>query len=138
MSPAWPIAYEELEPYYTEAEHLYHVHGERGEVPTEPPASAPYPHPAVSHEPRIQQLSEDFAAAGPQPFHVPLGIMLDEGGSPASPCIRCDTCDGFPCLVRAKSDAQVVCVEPALRRSNVTLLTNAYVERLRPARRAAR
>src|ERR1043165_9910357 len=77
-SPAWPIQYDELEPYYGQAEHCYHVHGERGEDPTVPPASGPYPHPAVSHEPRIQQLAEDFAAAGLRPFHTPLGVMLDE------------------------------------------------------------
>src|SRR5215475_1142326 len=126
VSPAWPIGYDELEPYYTLAERIYHVHGNRGEDPTEPRASAPYPHPAVSHEPRIQHLADDFARLGLRPFHVPLGIMLDEG-SPASACIRCNTCDGFPCLVRAKSDAQTCCVEPALRHPNVTLLTNAWV-----------
>jgi choline dehydrogenase-like flavoprotein len=130
VSPAWPIAYDELEPYYTRAEHLYHVHGERGADPTEPAASAPYPHPAVSHEPRIQQLADDFARQGLRPFHVPLGIMLDERRPEASACIRCATCDGHPCLVRAKSDAQVVCVDPALAHSNATLLTGAYVERL--------
>ncbi|HYS81693.1 MAG TPA: GMC family oxidoreductase [Anaeromyxobacteraceae bacterium] len=130
VSPAWPIAYEELEPYYTKAELLYHVHGERGEDPTDPPASAPFPHPAVSHEPRLQQLSEDFAGLGLKPFHTPLGIMLDEKRPHASRCIRCNTCDGFPCLVQAKSDSQVLGVDPALRHENVTLLTNAYVERL--------
>jgi choline dehydrogenase-like flavoprotein len=130
VSPAWPITYDELEPYYAEAEKLYHVHGARGEDPTEPHASGPYPHPAVSHEPRIQQLSEDFARAGLRPFHVPLGIMLDEETPHRSSCIRCNTCDGFPCLLQAKSDAQVVCVDPALKYPNVTLLTNAYVERL--------
>jgi choline dehydrogenase-like flavoprotein len=130
-SPAWPIAYEEMEPYYTEAEALYHVHGARGEDPTEPPASAPYPHPPVSHEPRIQQLAEDFASFGLSPFHVPLGIKLDERNPRSSPCIRCNTCDGFPCLVEAKSDAQVCAVDPALANANVTLLTNAKVERLR-------
>ena len=130
ISPAWPIGYDDLEPYYTEAERLYHVHGSRGEDPTEPPASGPYPYPAVSHEPRIQQLSDDFARAGLRPFHVPLGIMLDEADPRKSPCIRCNTCDGFPCLVHAKSDAQVVCVDPALTHPNVSLLTNAYVERL--------
>ena len=78
VSPAWPLGYDEIEPYYAEAERLYHVHGKRGEDPTEPPASGPYPHPAISHEPRIQQLSDDFARAGLRPFHVPLGIMLDE------------------------------------------------------------
>ena len=78
ISPAWPITYDELEPYYTQAEQLYEVHGARGEDPTEPPASAPYPFPAVSHEPRIQQLSDDLAAAGYHPFHAPCGIRLDE------------------------------------------------------------
>ncbi len=63
ISPAWPIAYEEMEPYYTQAEQLYRVRGARGEDPTEPPASAPYPFPAVSHEPRIQQLADDLRAA---------------------------------------------------------------------------
>ena len=77
VSPAWPITYDELEPYYTEAEHLYQVHGARGEDPTEPPAGAEYRYPAVSHEPRIQQLSDDFARLGCKPFHTPLGIMLD-------------------------------------------------------------
>jgi choline dehydrogenase-like flavoprotein len=130
ISPAWPIAYDELEPYYTLAEQRYQVHGARGEDPTEPPASAPYPHPAVSHEPRIQQLADDLAAAGYQPFHAPCGIMLDESNMPFSTCIRCATCDGFPCLVHAKSDAEVLGVRPALEHSNVTLLTNAKATRL--------
>jgi choline dehydrogenase-like flavoprotein len=130
ISPAWPISYADLEPYYTRAEQLYHVHGQRGADPTEPPASAPYPHPPVSHEPRMKQLSDDFERLGLKPFPVPLGIMLDEQNPRASRCIRCGTCDGHPCLVSAKSDAQVVAVEPALRHPNVTLLTGAYVSRL--------
>jgi choline dehydrogenase-like flavoprotein len=130
ISPAWPISYEEMEPYYTQAEHLYHVHGQRGVDPTDPPASGPYPHPPVSHEPRIQQLSDDFARLGLTPFHVPLGIMLDEKNPRQSRCIRCDTCDGHPCLVDAKSDAQVACVDPALEHPNVSLLTGTYVSRL--------
>ena len=130
ISPAWPIDYEDLEPYYTEAERIYQVHGERGSDPTEPPASAPYPYPPVSHEPRMQQLNEDFTALGLKPFPVPLGIMLDEANPRTSPCIRCDTCDGHPCLVHAKADAEVCCVEPALRHPNVTLVTGAHVTRL--------
>jgi choline dehydrogenase-like flavoprotein len=130
ISPAWPISYDEMEPYYTEAERIYRVHGARGEDPTEPPASAPYPFPAVSHEPRIQQLSDDLAASGHQPFHAPCGVMLDEGNMPYSTCVRCPTCDGFPCLVHAKSDADVLAVRPALEHSNVTLLTGAQAVRL--------
>jgi choline dehydrogenase-like flavoprotein len=130
ISPAWPISYEEMEPYYTKAEQLYQVHGVRGEDPTEPPASAPYPFPAVSHEPRIQQLSDDLATAGFHPFHAPCGILLDESNMPYSKCVRCDNCDGFPCLVHAKSDAEVIAVRPALEHPNVTLLTNAEAVRL--------
>lgn len=129
-SPAWPISYEELEPYYTQAEHLYEVHGERGVDPTEPPASAPYKYPAVSHEPRIQQLSEDFERLGLKPFHVPIGIKLNEQNRRKSACIRCATCDGHPCLINAKSDAQVICVDPALEHPGMTLLTGAYVSKL--------
>ena len=130
ISPAWPITYNDLEPYYSQAEQLYQVHGNRGEDPTEPPAGKPYPWPAVSHESRIQHLADDFASSGLTPFHTPLGIMLDEKNPRQSPCIRCNTCDGFPCLVQAKSDAQVLCVDPAVQHSNVTLLTNALVKRL--------
>jgi choline dehydrogenase-like flavoprotein len=130
ISPAWPVSYDDLEPYYTLAEQLYQVHGARGEDPTEPPASAPYPFPAVSHEPRIQQLSDELAAAGYHPFHAPCGIMLDEANMPFSTCVRCSTCDGFPCLVHAKSDAEVLGVRPALEHPNVTLLTNAKAVRL--------
>jgi choline dehydrogenase-like flavoprotein len=130
VSPAWPISYDELEPYYCQAEHLYQVHGNRGEDPTEPPAAKAYPWAAVSHEPRIQHLADDFAASGLRPFHTPLGVLLDEKNPRLSRCIRCNTCDGFPCLLHAKCDAQVLCVDPALQHPNVTLLTNALVKRL--------
>ncbi|GIH03606.1 dehydrogenase [Rhizocola hellebori] len=130
ISPAWPIDYADMEPYYTAAEQMYQVHGARGEDPTEPPASGPYPFPAVSHEPRIQQLHDDLARAGYHPFHAPCGIMLNEANMPYSACVRCPTCDGFPCLVHAKSDAEVLGVRPALEHSNVTLLTNAEAVKL--------
>ena len=130
VSPAWPISYDELEPYYTEAEHLYEVHGAHGEDPTEPYTSAPYPFPPVSHEPRIQQLSDDLEAAGYHPFHAPCGIRLNEVSPAYSACVRCMNCDGFPCVVKGKADAEVLGVRPALEHPNVTLLTNAEVVRL--------
>jgi choline dehydrogenase-like flavoprotein len=130
ISPAWPISYDELEPYYTQAEQLYEVHGTHGEDPTDPPASAPYPFPAVSHEPRIQQLSDDLAAAGYHPFHAPCGIRLNEANMPYSACVRCMNCDGFPCAVHGKSDADVLGMRPALEHPNVTLQTNSTVLRI--------
>jgi choline dehydrogenase-like flavoprotein len=130
LSPAWPISYDELEPYYALAEQRYRVHGARGEDPTEPPSSGPYPFPAVSHEPRIQQLSDDLAALGHHPFHAPCGVMLNESNLPYSACMRCQNCDGFPCIVHAKSDADVLGVRPALEHANVELRTDAEAVRL--------
>jgi choline dehydrogenase-like flavoprotein len=129
ISPAWPISYDELEQYYAKAEDMYHVHGTAGEDPTEPPRSTAFPHPAVSHEPRIEHLAEDFAAMGVRPFHVPLGIQIKENDRTSS-CVRCATCDGFPCLLNAKSDSQVCGIDHATVHANVTLLTNALVKKL--------
>ena len=71
---------------------------------------------------------------GLRPFHLPIGVDLDQDvdglASRGSACIRCDRVDGFPCLVQAKSDAQVICVDPAVASGGVELLTGAYVERL--------
>jgi choline dehydrogenase-like flavoprotein len=134
ISPAWPLKYDTFEPFYTEAEALYAVHGQRGEDPLEPPASGPYPHPAVSHESRIQDLNDALTGEGLHPFHLPLGIKLEERNGRATPtsiCIRCSAFDGFPCLLNGKADAQVMCVDPALAANpNLELLTNALVTKL--------
>jgi len=130
VSPAWPLSYDDFEPWYSKAEQLYQVHGVHGEDPIEGHWSQQYPWPAVSHEPRIQQLSDDLTAAGYHPYHAPCGIMLDEAHRAMSTCIRCTWCDGYPCLVHAKSDAEAIAVRPALASPNVTLLVNAEVVKL--------
>jgi choline dehydrogenase-like flavoprotein len=130
VSPAWPLSYDDFEPWYSKAEQLYQVHGNGGEDPTEGHRSQPYPWPAVSHEPRIGQISEGLARGGYRPFHAPCGIMLNEAHRPSSICIRCTWCDGYPCLVHAKSDSDVIAVRPLLERPNVTLVTGAEVTRL--------
>ena len=130
LSPAWPLSYDDFEPWYAKAERLYQVHGNAGEDPTEGHRSGPYPWPAVSHEPRIQQIADGLEKGGYHPFHAPCGIMLNEAQRPRSTCIRCSWCDGYPCLVHAKSDAEVIAVRPLLDRDNVTLLTGAEVTKL--------
>ncbi|HRV91793.1 MAG TPA: NAD(P)-binding protein, partial [Anaerolineae bacterium] len=102
-SPAWPITYEALEPYYAQAEQIYWAHGQAGEDPTEPPRSSPFPFPPVPHEPYIDALADRLRQQDLKPFHYPMGLDLREGGR----CIRCKTCDGFPCQVLAKADADV-------------------------------
>ncbi|HTQ10072.1 MAG TPA: GMC family oxidoreductase [Fimbriimonadaceae bacterium] len=130
ISPAWPISYTDMRPYYLEAERMYFVHGQRGEDPTEPPESEPYAYPAIAHEPRIQKLSEDWAKLGHHPFHLPVAVMLDEANRSESRCIKCESCDGYPCLLHAKADAEVVAMRPALASDNVTLFTNTFVTKL--------
>ncbi len=135
IAPEWPVKYDVFEPYYQAAEDLFQVHGARGEDPTEPPAPVPYPWPAISHEPRIAELSEGLSREGLHPFHLPLGGLMIEDGKggtlPHSPLLRCDPFDGYPSLTNGKSDAQIICVDPALQKhDNLTLLTGAYVESL--------
>ncbi|MDN5924929.1 MAG: GMC family oxidoreductase, partial [Xanthomonadales bacterium] len=134
ISPAWPVSYATFEPYYAQAERLFHVHGQRGEDPTEPPSSGAYPYPPVAHEPRMQRLHDNLAKTGLHPFHMPVGILLDERDgkvAPTSICIRCGAFDGYPCLLNGKADAQVICVDPTLAaHANVSLLTNTYVDTL--------
>jgi choline dehydrogenase-like flavoprotein len=130
VAPAWPVGYDEFEPWYTKAEALYQVHGTHGEDPTEGPFSKPYPEPAVSHEPRLQEISDALKAKGYHPFSAPCGILLDESDPNRSQCIRCAWCDGYPCMVHAKADADIIAVRPSLESANVTLLTNARVSKL--------
>jgi choline dehydrogenase-like flavoprotein len=138
ISPAWPAGYDEFEPWYTKAEWLYQVHGEHGTDPTEGSWSRQYPWPPVSHEPQVQQMSDALERAGYHPFHAPCGILLNEAHREASECIRCATCDGYPCMVHAKADADIIAVRPLLGMPTVTLLTGAEVMRLEtdPAGRA--
>ena len=134
IAPAWPVKYDVFEPYYQAAEELFAVRGLRGEDPTEPPSTKGYAHPPVSHEPRIQELFDGLKRIGHHPFHLPVGVLLDEKDGvplPHSPCIRCDAFDGYPCATNGKADAQIMVVDPALQEhDNLTLMTNSYVEKL--------
>lgn len=143
ISPAWPITYAEMEPFYTQAEELFHVHGNLGENPpavpggfgsqydpTEPFHSKPYPYAAFSNEPRMQAIEDDVRKLGVNTFAIPLGLKRNEADPLASKCVRCDTCDGYPCLVHAKSDSDINCIRQILHLPNVTLMTNTRVVRL--------
>ena len=124
-SPAWPFSYADLEPYYAEAEQVYRVHGSIGEDPTEPWRSGPFPFPAVPHEPYIADLSRRLRVHGVSPASNAMGIDLRPGGA----CIRCASCDGFPCPYRAKSDAETCAIDPAIGTGTVRLITGARVRR---------
>ena len=126
VSPAWPIDYATLEPYYARAERLYQVHGAAGDDPTEPPRG-PYPHPPIPHAPEIAATVERLREQGLHPSPLPLGLI--DPGEPDG-CILCNTCNSFPCQRHAKSEAEVCCVRPATGEENVTLWTGAFARRL--------
>lgn len=126
VSPAWPIAYRQLAPYYDLAEKLYLVHGQARIDPTEPPHIPAYPYPALDHEPVIAKVASALMRQGIKPFPLPLAVQLHAGG----PCIRCKTCDGFPCKVHAKTDAEVAAVKPALATGKLALKIHAKATRL--------
>jgi len=130
ISPQWPLKYADFEPYYTQAEALYCVHGKMGDDSTEPTRSGEFPYPPILHEPRIQEVHDELVKGGYHPFYMPMGIKMDQADMLDSPCIRCNTCDGFPCLIHAKSDSDINCVRPSLNGTNITLLTRAKVTRL--------
>ncbi len=126
VSPAWPIDYDTLEPYYERAERLYHVHGQHGSDPTEP-SRGPFPYAPVPHAPGMAAIVDSLRRQGLHPSHLPLGLIRP--GEPGG-CLLCSTCNSFPCRIHAKSDAEVCGVEPALASANVTLWTNARALRL--------
>ena len=130
ISPEWPIKLEDLAPYYTEAEHLWRVHGARGVDPAEKGDEPPYPFPAVHDDPGIARLRSHLEDQGWKPFSLPLGVNLDQGHPVTSACIKCKTCGGYPCLVKAKSDARTLAIEPLLDLPNITLLTGRKVTKL--------
>jgi choline dehydrogenase-like flavoprotein len=126
MSPAWPIGYDTLAPYYERAEEMYHVRGEVGADPTEP-ARGPFPYAPVPHSTEMSAIVERLRAQGLHPSALPLGVLRpgEQDG-----CILCNTCNSFACRIHAKSEADVCGIRPAMQRRNVTLWTNARAERL--------
>eukprot|EP01037_Dinobryon_pediforme_P014810 gene14810-14944_t len=131
LSPAWPVSYDEFEPFYTRAEAMMQVRGLAGADPTEGLRSGPYPHAPIPHDAPIQKLFDTMGAKGLHPFPLPSSVQIGIGadGKPGG-CIRCKTCDGFPCKVDAKGDAENCVLRPALADKNITIETGVEVLRL--------
>jgi choline dehydrogenase-like flavoprotein len=125
-SPAWPIRYSDLEPYYEEAETIFGVHGDDSLDPSAPPRRKPYPFPPIPSEPAIAELQSQLSRVGFLASPLPLAVDRRAGGG----CILCATCDGFPCKLSAKNDAETCAVEPALKTGNVELRTGVLARRL--------
>jgi choline dehydrogenase-like flavoprotein len=130
----WPIGYEELAPYYDEAEKAMWVHGKVGADPTEPPRGA-YAFPPVENEGPIAWLQQRLEKQGLKPF--PLPVAIDQG--PDGRCRKGSPCDGFPCKIRAKGDGENSFLRPAKRaKKDIELVTEAQVHRLEHDERGSR
>ena len=125
-SPAWPIRYDDLEPWYDKAESLFGVRGKGGLDPTDPPRTRDYEHPPIPNEPVLAAIDQRLRANGLRPFPMPSAVDFGQGGR----CQRCANCDAIPCKIGAKGDAEVRLIRPALESGNVELRSGARVERL--------
>jgi choline dehydrogenase-like flavoprotein len=125
-SPAWPFGYDELEPYYADAEKLYRVHGSPDGDPSEPRRSAPYPHPPLPHDPFVAKVIARLGAKGIPAAPIPRG--LDQG--PDGACVMCAACDVHFCKRDAKMDAETAALRPALATGLVDLMTMTECERV--------
>lgn len=138
LSPAWPISYDDLAPFYDRAEVVYHVHGRRGADPFEPPASGPFPHPPIAHDDRIAEVAEGLRQQGVDAFELPMGVKFSEQDPGGGPFVLRETFaalgraafDGYPDLLHLKCDAEVASVRPAVEHENVDLVTGVEVTRL--------
>jgi len=126
VAPAWPVSYAEFEPFYCEAEKLYKVHGSYGQDPTDPWRSRPYPWPGLPHDPALHALEAAMRNEGLTPFSMPAAV--DYG--PDRECVLCPTCDGYPCLIGAKADAEMSTLRPALAGGSVKLMVGTKIDRL--------
>lgn len=138
LAPAWPLSYADLAPYYDRAEQLYHVHGQRGADPFEPPATGDYPHPPIEHDPRIAEVAEGLQSVGVQAFALPMGVKMSHENPGGGSFVLRETFaamgraafDGYPDLLHLKCDAETATVAPAVAHPNVTLWTDAVATRL--------
>ncbi|MBI3983126.1 MAG: GMC family oxidoreductase [Gemmatimonadetes bacterium] len=116
--PRWPIRYGDLEPHYAEVERLLGVVGVAGVDPTEPPRSGGYAAAPPPYSPPAERVARACEARGLHPFPIPLAINFD-GRDGRERCVRCLTCDLFPCKIGAKNDLSVTVLPEAMRRGAV-------------------
>lgn len=126
VSPAWPISYADIEPYYDRAEALYRVHGSLEGDPSEPPHATPFPYPPLPHHPIVAKLVERLERTGTKVCAIPRGLDYRDGGA----CVLCSTCDAYYCQLDAKMDAEIAALRPALATGKVRLVTRTECLRL--------
>jgi len=122
----WPITYEELDPFYQEAEELMGVAGEQGPEDLDP-RGKPFPLPAIPLTYNLELLKKWASSAGIAMWSQPSAKnSIPYRGRPQ--CCRNDTCSPI-CPIGAKYSPDFTW--SALRRTNrITLATRTLVRKL--------
>lgn len=120
---AFPFGYDELEPYYDEAEALLQIAGDDEGDPTAPRRRTPYPQAPAPLAPVSERLVAAARARGLSPFRLPLAI---NHGDARTACQACRTCDTFACAIEAKNDVATMMIRPMVARG-LTLLAGTVV-----------
>ncbi len=120
----WPISYQDLEPYYTEAERLYGVAGCGDEDfgPLQKPARG-FPGAPLPLHPLNQRLMAANRKSGLHPFRLPLAID-------SSRCLGCGACAGYVCPTGARSSAAHLLDSVSSRGHAIRVETQVEVEHL--------
>ena len=125
---SWPIKYNDLEPFYTQAEQLLSISGESGVDPTEPPRSAVFPQAPPPLADISQKIKNGAQALGLKPFQLPLAINYEDQSR--NTCVSCTTCDTFACAIGAKNDLATMII-PRLLQKGLELRKDTVVKQLK-------
>jgi len=123
----WPITYEELEPYYTQAEWDLGVSGEPG--PFDPYRSRPYPLPPLPVKSSGVLFERGARALGLNPQVAPMCI-ISEPYKGRSACLHCGYCGGFGCEHRAKSSTLFTTIPDAEATGRCEIRPESYVSQI--------
>ena len=125
----WPITYDELEPFYCQAEREIGVSGSNEGNPFAAPRRRPFPMPPFSLDPESRLVWDTGKKMGLHPFHIPfLRNSVPRNGRPA--CIHQHACVGFQCPIDAKNGTQNTVLPVALASGNCELRIRAMVTEL--------
>lgn len=125
----WPLDYDELEPFYTEAEWTLGVCGDNDAHAGSGARSRPLPMPPLPDNREGALLRAAAGELGWSSGPVPLLINSVPRDGRAQ-CVQCGECVGFACVSDAKNGTHNTVIARALRTGNATLVAGARALRL--------
>jgi choline dehydrogenase-like flavoprotein len=125
----WPITYEELERYYTQAEWEMGISGQRVNSRFVAPMSKDYPVPPVPIKASGALFKIGAAKLGWSVVNGPIAIISKPYQGRAA-CVNCGMCSGFGCHVRARSSSAVTVLPIAEKTGNCEIRVRSYVREI--------